>query len=72
MYWLRIYFVPNTFELNENITNSVLDRSQGFKIFVDKKTQPLDEIEDAIETLYENVKESDLWTMKEDGLDCGT
>ena len=58
-YWVRIYFVPNTFELNENITNSVLDISQGFKISVKKKTQPLHEIEDAIEHIRE-LKESDL------------
>ena len=55
-YWMRIYFVPNTFELTKDITNLDLDISHGFKIFVEKKTQPLDEIEDEIENYRERIE----------------
>lgn len=52
-YRLGLTFVPNTYELNENVTNSDMKYNKGFIVFIQKKTTPLDEIEDIIEHLKE-------------------
>ncbi len=50
---LGLTFVPNTYELNENVTNRDIQINKGFMVFIQKNTTPLDEIEDMIEYLKE-------------------
>ncbi len=50
---LRIYFVPNTFELTNQTTTGDIDNSHGFVIDAYRETTPLDEIEDTMEHVKE-------------------
>jgi len=52
-YALGLTFVPTTYELNENVTDSDLKSNKGFMVIIKKHTTPLDEIEDMIEYLGE-------------------
>ena len=50
---LRIYFVPNTFELTNQTTTRDIDISHGFVINAYRETAPLNEIEDTMEYVKE-------------------
>ncbi|MCJ8306756.1 MAG: hypothetical protein HRU07_06885 [Nitrosopumilus sp.] len=50
---LNIHFVPNTFRLTNQTTDYDIQKSHGFTVYVIKKTTPLDEIEDQIESYKE-------------------
>lgn len=53
---LRVYYVPNTFVLNENTTNYDLDTSKGYVLSVNNVSHLLDEIEDEEENSKERFE----------------